>query len=470
MTQSLINTLFSTPAASPTSSAATNAANNAKQQAQGAGTAAQSFGNVLSRELNGRATQSSRPEVQNKNGSAEAANARARQQQQRAGERQQTSAAARQGNTNTQTTNASAAKNTATKQPTDITKSDTRDAAAIEKEEETFLQNTASAELLALVGSLTQKSATSDGTAPNDATGDTATTVAGASDGTIALTDPNAKLDAMPDDAAQAGDAAFEAMLAAAAQTTQTGQTALAARSAQNAGVISTSDLQTVRPGAEVGRANFSDALALASADDSAMSAKLETMPATFAAGVITGANVSTATDPTLLTGLPGTAAGLASNVLSATNPAPSDKLTPFVGTSAWDQALGQKVVWMAAGAQQTASLTLNPPDLGPLQVVINVNNAHAEASFTADQPEVRQALEAALPKLKEMLADAGISLGQASVNAGTPNQHGGGSQHTAGTDRERGGKSATVDTTEAAPVMRSARNAGGSGLVDTFA
>src|SRR5207249_10380332 len=35
-----------------------------------------------------------------------------------------------------------------------------------------------------------------------------------------------------------------------------------------------------------------------------------------------------------------------------------TEKLTPPVGSSAWDQALGQKIVWMVGGSQQTASLT----------------------------------------------------------------------------------------------------------------
>ncbi len=98
-----------------------------------------------------------------------------------------------------------------------------------------------------------------------------------------------------------------------------------------------------------------------------------------------------------------------------------ADKLTPHVGTTAWNQAVGQKIVWMIGREQQSASLTLNPPDLGPLQVVLSVSSTQANASFYAAQPEVRHALEAALPKLREMLADAGIQLGQANVSAGTP-------------------------------------------------
>lgn len=143
-------------------------------------------------------------------------------------------------------------------------------------------------------------------------------------------------------------------------------------------------------------------------------------------------------------------------------------RLTPSVGSAAWGQALGEKVVWMAAGGQQIASLTLNPPDLGPLQVVVNVSNDQATANFFAAQPEVRQALEAALPRLREMMQDAGIQLGQATVSADTPRQ-----QDTSERGPQRSaqpfignGETNEVDL----PLASVQRPQAGRGLVDTFA
>jgi len=92
--------------------------------------------------------------------------------------------------------------------------------------------------------------------------------------------------------------------------------------------------------------------------------------------------------------------------------------ITPQVGTLDWNEALGQKINWMALGAHQSASLTLNPPDLGPLQVVIHVHNQHADATFISHQPEVRAALENAIPTLREMMEQAGIQLGECNVNS----------------------------------------------------
>ncbi|HYD79802.1 MAG TPA: flagellar hook-length control protein FliK [Paucimonas sp.] len=144
-----------------------------------------------------------------------------------------------------------------------------------------------------------------------------------------------------------------------------------------------------------------------------------------------------------------------------------ADRLTPQVGTPAWDQALGQRIVWMVAGTEQSASLTLNPPDLGPLQVVLNVSNTTANATFVAAQPEVRQALEAAMPKLREMLGDAGIQLGQANVSSGMQDRNGSPAEPT---QRRAGAGDAGIDNGDTQiHASRGRTVSSGQGLVDTF-
>ncbi len=144
-----------------------------------------------------------------------------------------------------------------------------------------------------------------------------------------------------------------------------------------------------------------------------------------------------------------------------------ADRLGPAVGTSSWNQALGDKLVWMASGGQQSASLTLNPPDLGPLQVVVNVTNDQATASFFAHQPEVRQALETALPRLREMMQDAGIQLGQATVSADTPRQQ---DMPERSPQRASAPFPGAADDTAPVPLATIQPVRSGRGLVDTFA
>ncbi|MGZ3240464.1 MAG: flagellar hook-length control protein FliK [Burkholderiaceae bacterium] len=171
---------------------------------------------------------------------------------------------------------------------------------------------------------------------------------------------------------------------------------------------------------------------------------------------------------PAIPTGATSQLQQTALNLTQAASGQPTDKLTPQVGSPAWDQALGQKVVWMVAGSQQSAALTLNPPDLGPMHVVLHVSNGQADATFTASQPEVRQALEAALPKLREMMSDAGIQLGQATISTGMPNQQNKSGDQSGQNARGFGQANDSVDATTR--ITGTTKITGGQGLVDTFA
>jgi flagellar hook-length control protein FliK len=122
----------------------------------------------------------------------------------------------------------------------------------------------------------------------------------------------------------------------------------------------------------------------------------------------------------------------------------------------------------MAAGAQQSATLTLNPPNMGPLQIVLNLANDQATASFFSAQPEVRQALEAAFPRLKEMMNEAGIQLEQATVSADTPRQ-----DDTSDRPAQRGIlPTAGMDDAVSAGLqpIHAPGQQSGRGLIDTFA
>ncbi|ONS86800.1 flagellar hook-length control protein, partial [Burkholderia cenocepacia] len=150
--------------------------------------------------------------------------------------------------------------------------------------------------------------------------------------------------------------------------------------------------------------------------------------------------------------------------------------LAPHVGTADWTDALSQKVVFLSNAHQQSAELTLNPPDLGPLQVVLRVADNHAHALFVSQHAQVRDAVEAALPKLREAMEAGGLGLGSATVSDGglasqqqqpNPQQTFAGGQSSR---RGNGGPSAVdapVDAAQSAPVAARASRAG---LVDTFA
>lgn len=98
---------------------------------------------------------------------------------------------------------------------------------------------------------------------------------------------------------------------------------------------------------------------------------------------------------------------------------ASANTINVYPGKTGWDQAISQKVVWMVGAGEQSATLTLNPPDLGPLQVVINVHNDKADTTFISDNAEVRQALQDGMSNLRDKMSESGIQLGQANVSSG---------------------------------------------------
>lgn len=91
-----------------------------------------------------------------------------------------------------------------------------------------------------------------------------------------------------------------------------------------------------------------------------------------------------------------------------------------------WDDAIGERIIWMATQQVQEAEIRLNPPQLGPLEVRVSVQNDQANVSFSTHSPAVREALEAAMPRLREMLAGMGLNMQDANV-----------AQHGAGHRRE---------------------------------
>jgi len=157
-------------------------------------------------------------------------------------------------------------------------------------------------------------------------------------------------------------------------------------------------------------------------------------------------------------------------------NPAavPGDRIPARVGSQAWDNQVSQRIVYMV-GKEQAATLTLNPPDLGPVQIVLNVSNDQATVAFSAEQLEVRQALENALPRLREMMSEGGIALNNATVDAGARQQQDGERRTPGGTGANGNlagggtGDEGEAALNEVAPRTRTV-GLGERGMVDLFA
>jgi len=107
--------------------------------------------------------------------------------------------------------------------------------------------------------------------------------------------------------------------------------------------------------------------------------------------------------------------AAVTSQTAQASSPATSALPTLSVNTPLaqgnWDQALGERIQWMVNRNMQGAQIRLNPAQLGPMEVRIQVHNDQASIQFSSAHGVVREALEAALPRLRDMFDASGVEL-----------------------------------------------------------
>lgn len=204
---------------------------------------------------------------------------------------------------------------------------------------------------------------------------------------------------------------------------------------------------------------------------------------AALTADTPSGENLSAAQSPALAVPPAGNETGSAQ---TATNLLPlqpaalaprsgNDSVTPAaipprvespMGSAGWSSEFAQKVVWIAGGKQQSAELHLNPPDLGPLSIRLAIEDDRANAIFHSVHSEVREAIQAALPRLREVLAESGIALGNASVTADSPREGSAFDRRQPPPPYAAAGAAEKAAEDAVAPQHRST----GSGLVNLFA
>lgn len=98
------------------------------------------------------------------------------------------------------------------------------------------------------------------------------------------------------------------------------------------------------------------------------------------------------------------------------------------VSQTGWGEAVGNRLMMMVNGRVQSANIHLNPAELGPIEIKLNVNQDHATVHFVSNNSTVRDVIEDAFPRLKEMFSQSGLNLADANVSQQSSQQS---SQHT---------------------------------------
>lgn len=88
----------------------------------------------------------------------------------------------------------------------------------------------------------------------------------------------------------------------------------------------------------------------------------------------------------------------------------------PGLNQPNWSRVVSSRVIYMAREGVQHAELRLNPAQLGPVEVRLSVVNEQTTVTFLANNAATREALEQALPRLRESFAESGLALNNAEV------------------------------------------------------
>lgn len=81
------------------------------------------------------------------------------------------------------------------------------------------------------------------------------------------------------------------------------------------------------------------------------------------------------------------------------------------VGADEWGEKVMGKLAWLTASQMSVAEIHITPPDMGPLEVRVQVQNDQAAVTVHATTPAVREQLELHGHRLREMLSEQGLSL-----------------------------------------------------------
>jgi flagellar hook-length control protein FliK len=171
-------------------------------------------------------------------------------------------------------------------------------------------------------------------------------------------------------------------------------------------------------------------------------------------------------------------------NLAAMTAPAPSlvstdlsyaaaaQQATDLISTSvrdlAWGERVGERVIMMAGNQLKSAEIRLTPADMGPLRVQVAIDDGATNVTFHAQHAVTRDVLEQALPRLREMLAENGLTLGDAHVGDDGVQQGSRDAEHEA-----TASLAATGDSADSAADQTSVADGPATlsrGLLDTFA
>ena len=121
--------------------------------------------------------------------------------------------------------------------------------------------------------------------------------------------------------------------------------------------------------------------------------------------------------------------------------------LSVAVNQRGWGDAFSSRVQWLASNNVNTAEIRLDPAHLGKIEVQIDLSGPEARVMFNAEHAQAREALENAMPRLREMMSESGFQ--QLNVDIG--------GQERKGEERHATGDSQTGNPEQAEQALSAA-------------
>jgi flagellar hook-length control protein FliK len=151
---------------------------------------------------------------------------------------------------------------------------------------------------------------------------------------------------------------------------------------------------------------------------------------------------------------------------LSSLHPTLPARLDPHA--PGFTGVVAQQVAWQAETRIGRAEIRLEPEELGPMDITVELDGDEIRAEFTSRSAEVRSLLESQVPKLRELLAEQGFSLADAQVGQERAAYSDAQAQREGfGKPIATGDRAQEADTAAAAPVVATRMRLG---LVDDYA
>ena len=121
---------------------------------------------------------------------------------------------------------------------------------------------------------------------------------------------------------------------------------------------------------------------------------------------------------------------------------------------------LAHRIQWIYQQALTSAEILMDPPDLGPLSVKLRTHQGETNILFQVSNPQTKEMIEDNLAKLKEMLGQQGIQLGDTQV------EH----RQSDADQKEGSARSHSLLSTELENTQRNDSLVQTIGLLDTYA